>query len=119
LLSAIFFAYRFRIDKGLFSVRSGLSEYVIGVFVSLLFFVFLFKVIAGRKTKETPLVCNFPLKNGNYYIAHGGASKIINHHHHHHHHYYLVGAQRYALDIMKLNKFGFRCKGVYPSKSDR
>ncbi|MFZ0565637.1 MAG: M23 family metallopeptidase [Chlamydiales bacterium] len=46
---------------------------------------------------------DFPLKNGDYYILNGGNSSFINHHK-------KVNAQRYALDILKLNRFGFRCK---------
>lgn len=46
---------------------------------------------------------DFPLKNGDYYILQGGNSLFTNHHRE-------VDAQKYALDILKLNRFGFRCK---------
>ncbi|MFZ0565464.1 MAG: M23 family metallopeptidase [Chlamydiales bacterium] len=46
---------------------------------------------------------DFPLKNGDYYIVHGGNSVFTNYHQE-------VDAQKYALDIVKLNRFGFRCK---------
>ncbi|MGL4540034.1 MAG: M23 family metallopeptidase [Candidatus Rhabdochlamydia sp.] len=48
---------------------------------------------------------DFPLKNGNYYILHGGNSLFTNHHRE-------VDAQKYALDVIKLNRFGFRSKSV-------
>jgi Peptidase family M23 len=50
---------------------------------------------------------SFPLKNGAYYISHGGNSPAINHHN-------TNPAQRYALDIGKLNALGARANGLYP-----
>jgi hypothetical protein len=42
----------------------------------------------------------FPLAGETYYVAHGGNSKILNHH-------YRVASQKFALDILKLNRFGW------------
>lgn len=54
----------------------------------------------------------FPLKSGNYYILQGGNSSIINHH-------LAVDAQKYAVDIIKLNRFGGRLKSFnYQSLED-
>jgi hypothetical protein len=50
---------------------------------------------------------SFPLNNGAYYVAHGGDSLTINHHNSNR-------AQRYALDITKLNVLGTRANGLYP-----
>ncbi len=50
---------------------------------------------------------SFPLKNGTYYVAHGGDSPTINYHNSNR-------TQRYALDIMKLNVLGSRANGLYP-----
>ena len=50
---------------------------------------------------------SFPLKNGVYYVAHGGNSFPINYHNTH-------PTQRYALDITKLNVLGTRANGLYP-----
>jgi Peptidase family M23 len=55
----------------------------------------------------TPVELSFPLKNGTYYVAHGGNSPTINYHNTH-------PTQRYALDIMKLNVLGARANGFYP-----
>ncbi len=49
----------------------------------------------------------FPLKKGDYCIAHGGNSLVINHH-------YDVSAQKYAIDITKLNNLGLRCNSLNP-----
>jgi hypothetical protein len=50
---------------------------------------------------------SFPLKNGTYYVAHGGNSPTINYHN-------IYPAQRYALDIVKLNALGARANQLYP-----
>lgn len=50
----------------------------------------------------------FPLKNGKYYILNGGNSLFVNHHRE-------VEAQKYALDIIKLNQSGLRCKSLKTS----
>lgn len=50
---------------------------------------------------------DFPLKNGSYYILHGGNNSTINAHS-------FVSAQKYALDIVQLNKFGLRTKSLLP-----
>lgn len=112
LLVILFNTYKLSFHQYTLIVPGNLSEYIINIFINLLFFVFLLKAIVGRKTKESHIVCGFPLKSGNYYIAHGGASKILNHH-------YVISSHKYALDILKLNNFGFRCKGIYPKKLDR
>ncbi len=49
----------------------------------------------------------FPLKQGNYYVAHGGNSPTINYHN-------VNPTQQYALDIVKLNAVGTRANGLYP-----
>lgn len=50
----------------------------------------------------------FPMKNGTYFIGHGGNGPGLNAH-------YRVPGQKFALDIQKLNSFGFRAKGVFPT----
>jgi murein DD-endopeptidase MepM/ murein hydrolase activator NlpD len=57
--------------------------------------------------KENAIEVKFPFRGGNYYIAHGGASALINHH-------WPALTSGYAIDIIKLNRFGFRALGFYP-----
>jgi hypothetical protein len=54
-----------------------------------------------------PIRLFFPLKNGIYYVGHGGNSPTINYHNN-------SPAQQYALDIVKLNTLGTRANGLYP-----
>ena len=49
-----------------------------------------------------------PLVNGAYIVGQGGSTVAINYHH-------ISVPQRYALDIAKLNGFGMRVRGFYPS----
>ncbi len=50
---------------------------------------------------------HFPLRGGIYAVAQGGNHVLLNHHH-------LSPAQRYALDIVKLNRAGMRARGFFP-----
>ena len=69
------------------------------------------QLIILHKYEGSPVKLSFPLGNGTYYIVHGGSSISGNHH-------YPVLAQRYALDIVKLNSWGVRAKGLVPSELD-
>ena len=65
--------------------------------------------ITLHKYEDTPIKLKFPLSNGVYYTVQGGNSLAGNHH-------YSITAQRYALDIVKINTWGLRAKGLMPSK---
>ena len=65
--------------------------------------------VKGRSPSEDTIVLEFPMKNGSYYVLHGGSHNVINHH-------YPVLGQRYALDIVKLNKIGMRSNKITPAK---
>jgi hypothetical protein len=56
---------------------------------------------------EKAVSLSFPFKNGTSYIIHGGTSERMNHH-------YIIRAQKYALDIVKLNDLGIRARGLLP-----
>ncbi|WP_181349695.1 M23 family metallopeptidase [Thalassobacillus sp. CUG 92003] len=51
----------------------------------------------------------FPLQSGVYAVGHGGSHSSINYHHTH-------PEQRYAYDILQLNKWGLRARGLTPSE---
>lgn len=52
----------------------------------------------------------FPLQGENYYVLHGGGTSPINYHG------MFASSQRYALDIVQLNGWGFRATGLYPER---
>ena len=76
---------------------------------TFLYVNFLVQAITSRQYKDKPLQLLFPLKNGIYYVGHGGTSTVMNIHH-------SIIAQRYAVDIVKINKWGFRANDVMPSR---
>ena len=80
------------------------------VFYGLMSVVFLGMAaasVAGRFHQEEAVALQFPLKDGTYYVAHGGNIPIVNYHNE-----YLP--QRFALDIVKMNVLGLRANGLYP-----
>lgn len=78
--------------------------------VAVLFIAILSSYIpSGYFFNGDPIQLSFPIKNGIYYVGHGGNNLIINYHN-------PSVTQRYALDIVKLNAVGTRAKGLYPQK---
>lgn len=68
--------------------------------------------LSSRQFPEPALVLASPLRQGTYFVAHGGSAEITNHH-------APSPAQRYALDIVKLNRWGTRASGLYPRDLSR
>jgi hypothetical protein len=81
-------------------------------FVLILFMFLYLKAFKAYSPSEPSISLSFPLKQGTYYVAHGGNSSLVNHH-------YKNQAQRFALDIVKLNRWGVRARGLYPSELNR
>jgi hypothetical protein len=77
--------------------------------IIITFSIFNILILQGYFFNQPPVQLTFPLQNGIYYVAHGGNSPMINHHN-------SKSAQHYALDIVKLNRFGTRVRGVYPQQ---
>lgn len=77
---------------------------------SILFAVFgLYVVMAmgSYSTNDHPIELSFPLQDGTYYAGQAGSHTQMNYHN-----AYLT--QQYAVDVSKLNAFGFRANGIYP-----
>lgn len=83
------------------------------LFILLLLIIINVLTIKGMINWFTPLNIAFPLKSGYYYVLQGGNSPITNVVH------YRNPEYKYALDIVKLNKFGNRAYGLYPKSLDR
>src|SRR5688572_19350683 len=81
-------------------------------FTLFLFLGFLIVTARGYFHAKTPVHLAFPLRDGRYYIAHGGNSSLLNYHNQNR-------AQRFALDIVALNTAGTRTLGIYPSDVNR
>ncbi|HVX39198.1 MAG TPA: M23 family metallopeptidase [Gemmatimonadaceae bacterium] len=65
----------------------------------------------ARPMPPAAFACTFPLRGGTFHVAQGGAGKVVNYHYPH-------GAQRYALDIVRVNASGRRARGAYPNQLD-
>jgi hypothetical protein len=78
---------------------------VLGAVACLLLFWF----VLSRPRAKSFIALSFPLRDGWYYVAHGGSWRLVNNH-------TFVESQRYALDIVRLKALGFRARGVYPSE---
>lgn len=92
-----------RDNKGKVSYNGRLAMLVI--FLALDFFV-----IKGRFFKGDTAELSFPLKDGRFLVAQGGASPITNIFHN------SDPSQRFALDIVKLNALGNRANGFFPGE---
>lgn len=65
------------------------------------------ELFQARSFDGKPIELLFPLQSGTYHIVHGGNTEVMNHH-------YPIPAQKYALDILKVNSLGVRAKGLMP-----
>ncbi len=98
-------SYKSILDVPIF-VSFGLGEWA-GLLFLLIFLTFTLIAQRNNQQIEIGIKASFPFRHGTYYIAHGGGNAIINHH-------APAEYSRYAIDILKINKFGFRAKGFYP-----
>jgi len=82
-----------------------------GVYITLaiIFGLYHILLIPGSMIRDDAINLVFPLKDGTYYVGHGGASSLINYHH-------TYEPQKYAIDLLKLNQFGTRANGIYPKQ---
>ncbi len=80
---------------------------VLTVLLLLLILNMNYNVLKGKNYPLDGVELEFPLKNGSYYIASGGSSKLINNHMRDY-----PNAQQYAIDINKLGKNKSVSKGI-------
>lgn len=89
--------------------KIGFAFYII---LASLFAFYHVQVFLGYSTNDQVIELEFPLINGTYYVGHGGNSEQINYHN-------IYSDQKYALDIVQLNKLGVRAAGFYPEELER
>ncbi len=108
LFVIVFIKSLFNIEKEFFyklSVRSVLSSFVFLFFIGF----FIYRIFLGLNgaNYSNPVELAFPLKEGNFYMAHAGTNEAVNHHCN-------VPAQKYAMDILRINALGFRANKWSP-----
>src|SRR5699024_3103136 len=84
-------------------------------FLSIIVIIFLIRniaIIGSFSTHGDQINLSFPLKEGTFYVGHGGSNTEMNYHH-------AYEPQQYALDISQLNKLGMRAKGIYPKEIEK
>lgn len=75
----------------------------------LLLIVFLFWSFWGFETEQEEVDLTYPLKGQSNYVIHGGSTIALNYHG-------IVDQQKFALDIVGLNDWGFRAEGILPKQ---
>lgn len=92
--------------------RKNITQAGSGLFTLALFLFFLGMVLRGSFYSAEPVRLMFPLREGRYFIGHGGNSWIINAHN-------SSKSQRYALDIVALYPLGVRASGLLPAQNEK
>ncbi|WP_455675396.1 M23 family metallopeptidase [Pradoshia sp.] len=87
-------------------------SFALNLFLAGVFGLYNVLAISGLWTDEKAIELEFPLKEGVYYIGQGGAHVQVNYHH-------AYESQQYAIDIVKLDKWGVRATGIYPGENSK
>ncbi len=82
------------------------------VLLLLLFLIMDYNVFKGKNYPSAGVELEFPLKNGTYYVASGGSSKLLNNHMRDY-----PNAQEFALDINKLGKYQSASIGILSNQN--
>lgn len=91
----------------------GWASLSVNVFLLVLFGWFAVIALQGfSHGDQRAAQLSFPLEGGVWHVAHGGSTPTINYHN-------VDRAQRFALDVGKLNLAGTRASGVFPSDLQR
>lgn len=84
-------------------------EFGFFLFLLIVFARLLGTTVTGYWHKERSIDLAFPLRDGRFYIGHGGNSLSLNAHQE-------VDSQKFALDVVQLNNLGLRARGIYPKE---
>jgi len=68
--------------------------------------------IRGQYYSGSAVHLHLPFEERNFYVGQGGNSIVLNYHQNNQ-------SQQFAVDILKLNKFGRRAEGLYPSDLEK
>lgn len=86
--------------RGWVNAKNVVSIFVVGL-ICVMQIVGLYDSYRSSGQIPEGVELDFPLKNGVFYVAQGGGNLLLNHHHE-------MNAQKYAIDIVQLNRFGLR-----------
>lgn len=113
LIPAIYFSWQKTKDLPFRTSLSTGQKFTRGIliFLLLIFGFYNLNIFNGYTTGDEAIDLAFPLKEGTYYVGHGGNSTQLNYHN-------AYEPQQYAIDIVALNSFGFRANGLFPTELD-
>lgn len=94
-------------DRHWNGARSAIRKHGLTAAMAVFFLALTARALSGYGYQETAVELAFPFGPGTYYIGQGGGATAINYHH-------AERSQRYALDIVALNRFGARANGLMP-----
>ncbi len=80
---------------------------IINILIVFVLTIYLYRTFIGSIIETKSINLGFPFKDGIFYTVDAGNSSLTNNH-------YNNEVQKYAVDFYKLNKYGFRCNGIYP-----
>lgn len=111
LILALFISWK-KVRGLPFKVKYNFNQkFAIGIYIILIavFGSYNAFIPSSYTVDETAIELTFPLKDGTYYVGQGGNNVLLNYHQ-------AYEPQKYALDILKINKFGIRANGLYPKE---
>lgn len=113
LFVIVFIKSLFNVEREGFYKLSSFKNILSSVIYVLFIGLFAYRVFFALhgSNYSNPVELAFPLKEGDFYMAHGGTNELINHH-------CSVSAQKYAVDILRLNYLGFRANKWPPKELD-
>jgi hypothetical protein len=85
---------------------------VVKVLIGFLFGSVAFGVLRAHEVPPGAVDLTFPLRGGRFLVVHGGSTGAANVH-------AFDPKQRYAVDLVKVNAFGLRARGIYPAEMTR
>ncbi|GMB80675.1 M23 family metallopeptidase [Shinella zoogloeoides] len=94
-------------DRPWNEARAAIRKHGLTAAMAVFFLALTARVLSGYGYQETAVELAFPFGPGTYYVGQGGDATAINYHH-------TDRSQRYALDIVALNRFGARASGLMP-----
>lgn len=111
LFVIVFIKSLFNVEREFFYKLSGFKSFLSSTIYVLFIGLFAYRVFLALhgSNYSNPVELAFPLKEGDFYMAHGGTNQLINHH-------CSVSAQKYAIDILRLNTLGFRANKWLPKE---
>lgn len=83
------------------------------IFEIVLFVAGLIWAINGFRPKTRAVDLQYPLQGRSYHVVQGGSTSIINYHG------AFAASQKYAIDINRLNDWGFRAESFQPHKPSK